>query len=77
MLEKADRLARPSNMREWVRRLGRRTALGLPRCLGSPAFLASSQYEALARYSFSREFPRSVLKCEMVLGTLDATSKVP
>ena len=42
MLEKADRLARPSNMREWVRRLGRQTALGLPRCLGSPAFLGGA-----------------------------------
>ena len=29
---------------------------------------SSSQYEALARYSISREFPRSVLKCETVLG---------
>ena len=28
-------------------------------------------------YSISREFPRSILKCETVLGTLDATSKVP
>ena len=32
---------------------------------------------SVARYSISREFPRSVLKCETVLGTLDATSKVP
>ena len=35
------------------------------------------QDEALAPYSVSREVPRSVLKCETVLGTLDATSKVP
>ena len=31
--------------------------------------------EALARYSISREVPRSILKCETVLGTLDATPK--
>ena len=29
------------------------------------------------RYSISREVPRSILKCETVLGTLDATPKVP
>ena len=34
-------------------------------------------YEALARYSVSREVPRSVLKSEKLLGTLDATPKVP
>ena len=33
--------------------------------------------EALAHYSVSREDPGSVLKCETVLGTLDATPKVP
>ena len=33
--------------------------------------------EALARYSDSREVPLSVLKCETVLGTLDATPKFP
>ena len=33
--------------------------------------------EALARYSNSREVPLSVLKCETVLGTLDAISKFP
>ena len=33
--------------------------------------------EALAPYSVSREVPRSVLKCETVLGTFDATPKVP
>ena len=33
--------------------------------------------EALARYSDSREVPRSVLKCETVFGTLDAISKFP
>ena len=32
--------------------------------------------EALAHYSISREVPGSVLKCETVLGTLDATRKV-
>ena len=37
----------------------------------------SSQDEALARYSVSREVPSSVLKWETVLGSLDATSKVP
>ena len=37
----------------------------------------SSQDEALARYSVSREVPCSVLKWETVLGSLDATSKVP
>ena len=37
----------------------------------------SSQYEALARYSVSREVLRSVLKSEKLLGTLDATPKVP
>ena len=42
--------------------------LGLPHC---------TQDEALARYSVSSEIPRSVLKCEMVLFTLDVTPKVP
>ena len=37
----------------------------------------SSQDEALGRYSVSREVPRSVLKYKTVLGTLDATPKVP
>ena len=37
----------------------------------------SSQDEALSCYSVSSEVPRSVLKVEMVLGTLDATQKVP
>ena len=37
----------------------------------------SSQDEALARYSVSKDVPGSVLKCETVLGTLDATPKVP
>ena len=37
----------------------------------------SSQDEALARYSVSREVPCSVLKCETVLCTLDATPNVP
>ena len=37
----------------------------------------SSQDEALSRYSVSIEFPRFVLKVETVLGTLDATHKVP
>ena len=37
----------------------------------------SSQDEALARYSVSREVPCSVLKWEMVLGSLDETPKVP
>ena len=32
--------------------------------------------EALAHYSVSREDPGSVLNCETVLGTLDATRKV-
>ena len=35
----------------------------------------SSQDEALARYSVSIEVPRSALKFETVLGTLDATRK--
>ena len=39
--------------------------------------LPSSQDEALARYSVSKDVPGSVLKCETVLGTLDATPKVP
>ena len=33
--------------------------------------------EALAHNSISREVPGSVLKCETVLCTLDATSKMP
>ena len=37
----------------------------------------SSQDEALARSSISREVPRSVLKCKMIFGTLNATPKVP
>ena len=37
----------------------------------------SSQDEALARYSVSREVPCSVLKWETVLDSLDATPKVP
>ena len=37
----------------------------------------SSQDEALACYSVSREVPCSVLKWETVLGSLDATPKVP
>ena len=37
----------------------------------------SSQDEALARYIVSREVPCSVLKWETVLGSLDATPKVP
>ena len=37
----------------------------------------SSQDEVLARYSVSREVPCSVLKWETVLGSLDATPKVP
>ena len=38
---------------------------------------SSSQDEALARYSVSSEVPRSVLKCEMLIFTLDVTPKVP
>ena len=38
---------------------------------------SSALDEALALYSDSREVPRSVLKCETVLGTLDAISKFP
>ena len=34
--------------------------------------LPPSQDEALARYSVSKDVPGSVLKCETVLGTLDA-----
>src|SRR5574337_617093 len=37
----------------------------------------SSQDEALSRYSVSGEVPRWVLEVETVLGTLDATHKVP
>ena len=37
----------------------------------------SSQDEALASYSVSGEAPRSILKFEMLLGTLDATPKSP
>ena len=37
----------------------------------------SSKDEALARYSVSREVPRSVLKSEKLLETLDATPIVP
>ena len=37
----------------------------------------SSQDEALARYSVSREVSHSVLKFETLLGTLDVTPKVP
>ena len=40
-------------------------------------FHSSTQDEALARYSFSRKVPRSVLKCETILDTLDVTPKVP
>ena len=39
--------------------------------------LPSSQDEARARYSVSKDVPGSVLKCETVLGTLGATPKVP
>ena len=39
--------------------------------------VVASKDEALARYSVSREVPRSVLKSEKLLGTLDATPKVP
>ena len=38
---------------------------------------SSSKCEALARYSVSREVPRSVLKRETVFCTLDATPKLP
>ena len=38
---------------------------------------ASWQDEALARYSVSREVPCSLLMWEAVLGSLDATPKVP
>ena len=38
---------------------------------------ASWQEEALARYSVSKDVPGSILKCETVFGTLDATPKVP
>ena len=37
----------------------------------------SSKYEGPVSYSVSREVPCSVLKCETVLGTLDATPKFP
>src|SRR5574338_535017 len=37
----------------------------------------SSQDEALSRYSVSGEVPRWELEVETVLGTLDATHKVP
>ena len=37
----------------------------------------AAQDEALGRYSVSREVPRSILKYKTVLGTLDATPKVP
>ena len=37
----------------------------------------SLQDEALARSSVSRVVPRSVFKCEMIFGTLNATPKVP
>ena len=40
-------------------------------------FPTSSQDEALACYGVSRKDPRSVLKCEMVLCTTDATPNVP
>ena len=40
---------------------------------GEPGGLPSM---ALARYSVSREVPRSLLKSEKLLGTLDATPKV-
>ena len=40
-------------------------------------FPTSSQDEALACYGVSRKEPRSVLKCETVLCTLDATPNVP
>ena len=50
--------------------------------LGTPLGLvqrnwASPRGEAGTRYSVSREVPRSVLKSEKLLGTLDATPKVP
>ena len=37
----------------------------------------SSQDEALARSSVSREVPRFILKCKMIFRTLNATPKVP
>ena len=39
--------------------------------------LLESEDEALAHYSVSSEVPRSVLRFETVLDTLDATPKVP
>ena len=51
--------------------------LGLAQLEKNHVFPSSSQYEALARYSVSREVPCSVLKWETVLGSLDATPKVP
>ena len=41
------------------------------------AFISNILGGALARYSVSREVPCSVLKWETVLGSLDATPKVP
>ena len=38
--------------------------------------LPSSQDEALARYSVSKDVPGSILKCETVLGNLDATPNI-
>ena len=47
-------------------------------CLeGVPDLPGAHQDEALAHYSVSREVPRSLLKSEKLLGTLDATPKVP
>ena len=41
------------------------------------AWRGGAEYEAFARYRISREVPCFVIKFEMLLGTLDATPKVP
>ena len=44
---------------------------------GEPGMPRHRKMRPFVRYSVSREVPRSILKCETVLGTLDATPKVP
>ena len=70
----------------WLQFLGREDPLEegmathsvlLPKKSCGQRSLTSSQDAALARYSVPREVTCSVLKWETVLGSLDATPKVP
>ena len=60
----------------WETCIPRRNSRILPQLEKKHVGPPSALDEALAHYSVSREDPGSVLKCETVLGTLDATRKV-